>query len=79
MPDWAAPQDGRISAEELLRVNFLNAWARRDMDTDRDGLLSRCRLASRQGVPSAGAGWPLGKGYRQQVYRPLQAWPTKRP
>ncbi len=35
-------QDGRISAEELLRVNFLNAWARRDMDTNGDGLLSRC-------------------------------------
>jgi hypothetical protein len=34
-------QDGRITPEELMRVNLLNAWARRDMDTNKDGLLSR--------------------------------------
>ena len=33
-------QDGRITPEELMRVNLLNAWARRDMDTNKDGRVS---------------------------------------
>jgi len=34
-------KDGKITKDELLRVNMMNAWARRDMDLNKDGVLDR--------------------------------------
>ncbi len=34
-------KDGKITKDELMRVNMMNAWARRDMDLNKDGLLDR--------------------------------------
>mmetsp|Transcript_43478 Transcript_43478/g.137508 ORF Transcript_43478/g.137508 Transcript_43478/m.137508 type:complete len:240 (-) Transcript_43478:132-851(-) len=33
--------DGKVSREEFLRVHMSNAWARRDMDVNKDGLLQK--------------------------------------